>query len=87
MTSPDGTEAGVSLSVAAESGQAKTALAEARLGFSRPLLQLALKGRGGLLVPGELLTVDLVVHNQGSNLAKGVELQASLARSAGAGGR
>jgi len=76
-TSPDGSEAGVSLSVAAESGQAKTALADARLGFSRPVLQLALKGRGGLLVPGELLTVDLVVHNQGSNLAKGVELQAS----------
>lgn len=73
----DGSEAGVSLSVAAESGQGKAAVADARLGFSRPVVQLALKGRGGLLVPGELLTVDLVVSNQGSNLAKGVELQAS----------
>jgi hypothetical protein len=41
------------------------------------VVQLALKGRGGLLAPGELLTVDLVVHNQGSNLAKGVVLQAA----------
>lgn len=76
-TAQDGTEAGVNLSVASEAGQGKAAAAEARLGFSRPVLQLALKGRTGLLVPGELLTVDLVVHNQGSNLAKGVELQAS----------
>ncbi|MFA6822964.1 MAG: tetratricopeptide repeat protein [Geobacter sp.] len=73
----DGTESGVSLSVAAESGQGKVVVADARLGFSRPVVQLALKGRGGLLVPGELLTVDLVVHNQGSNLAKGVVLQAA----------
>ena len=73
----DGSEAGISLTVAPESGKGKTALADARIGFSRPVLQLVLKGRGGLLVPGELLTVDLVVHNQGSNLAKGVELQAS----------
>lgn len=76
-TAPDGTETGVTVTVAAESGQGKPAVAEARLGFSRPLVQLALKGRSGLLVPGELLTVDLVVHNQGSNLAKGVELKAS----------
>jgi len=73
----DGTESGVSLSVAAESGQGKMVVADARLGFSRPVVQLALKGRGGLLVPGELLTVDLVAHNQGSNLAKGVVLQAA----------
>lgn len=73
----DGTESAVSLSVAAESGQGKVVVADARLGFSRPVVQLALKGRGGLLVPGELLTVDLVVHNQGSNLAKGVALQAA----------
>jgi uncharacterized membrane protein len=73
----DGTETGVALSVAAESGQGKVMVADARLGFSRPVVQLALKGRGGLLAPGELLTVDLVVHNQGSNLAKGVVLQAA----------
>lgn len=76
-TAQDGSEAGINLSVAPEAGQGKAAVADARLGFSRPVVQLALKGRGGLLVPGELLTVDLVVHNQGSNLAKGVELQAS----------
>ncbi len=72
----DSTESGVTLSVAAESGQGKMVVADTRLGFSRPVVQLALKGRGGQLVPGELLTVDLLVHNQGSNLAKGVVLQA-----------
>lgn len=76
-TAQDSTESGVTLSVAAESGQGKLAVADARLGFSRPVVQLAMKGRGGLLVPGELLTVDLVVQNQGSNLAKGVVLQAA----------
>jgi len=74
---PDGTDAGLALSVAPESGQGKMVLAQTRLGFSRPVLQLAMKGKGGLLVPGELLTVELSVVNQGSTLAKGVELQAT----------
>ena len=76
QNAPDGSGAGITVNVVPESGQGKPVVAEARLDFSRPVVQLSLKGRAGLLVPGELLTVDLVVHNQGSNLAKGVELQA-----------
>ncbi len=76
-TVQDGSEVGVDLRVAPESDQGAAAVANARLAFSRPVLQLALKGHGGLLVPGELQTVDLVVHNLGSNLAKGVLLRAS----------
>lgn len=76
-TAQDGSEMGVDLRVAPESGLGAAAVANAHVSFSRPVLQLALKGRGGSLVPGDLLTADLVVTNQGSNLAKGVELQAS----------
>ena len=74
---PDGAEVGLALTVAPESGQGRLVMTQTRLGFSRPVLQLAMKGKGGLLVPGELLTVELSVFNQGSALAKVVELKAS----------
>ncbi len=76
-TAQDGSEVGVDLRVAPESDQGAAAVANARLAFSRPVLQLALKGHSGLLVPGDLVTVELIVNNKGSNLAKGAELQAS----------
>lgn len=71
-TAQDGTESGLSVSIAPESGQAKPVEASSRLIFSRPVVQLAMKGKGGRLVPGELLTVDLTITNQGSNLARKV---------------
>lgn len=76
-TAQDKAESGLSVSLAAESGQIAPVLASSRLIFSRPVLQLAMKGRGGRLVPGELLTVDLTVVNQGSNLARQVEVSSS----------
>jgi len=71
----DGAEAGISVSVVPESAQGgKAAEASSRLVFSRPVVQLAMKGRDGRLIPGELLTVELSVVNRGSSLARSVEV-------------
>jgi len=70
----DGAEAGISVSVAPESAQGRPAVASSRIVFSRPLVQLAMKGRDGRLIPGELLTVELSVINRGSSLARAVEV-------------
>lgn len=71
----DGAVEKVSLTAAPETSQGKMVMAEAQIGYSRPVLQLAMKGREGRMVPGELLTVELDILNQGSNLAKQVELE------------
>ncbi|QOX80623.1 DUF11 domain-containing protein [Trichlorobacter lovleyi] len=74
-TAQDGTREKVSLSAAPESLQGKPVMVEAEIGYSRPVLQLTMKGREGRMVPGDLLTIDLDVLNRGSNLAKQVELE------------
>lgn len=77
-TALDGAVEKLTLTATTEPGkQHTTATAEARFAYSRPVLQLAMKGREGRMVPGELLTVDLDILNQGSNLAKQVELEVS----------
>lgn len=70
----DGTVEKLSLSAAPEAVQGKAVMVETEIGYSRPVLQLAMKGREGRMVPGDLLTVDLAILNSGSNLAKQVEL-------------
>ncbi len=75
-TALDGAVEKLVLTATTEPGkQHTTATAEARFAYSRPVLLLAMKGREGRMVPGELLTVDLDILNQGSNLAKQVELE------------
>ncbi len=72
----DGTVEKLILTATTEPGkQNAVATAEARFTYSRPVLQLAMKGREGRMVPGELLTVDFDILNQGSNLARQVELE------------
>lgn len=73
-TALDGTVEKLSLSAAPEAAQGKMVMVDAEIGYSRPVLQLAMKGREGRMVPGDLLTIDLDILNRGSNLAKQVEL-------------
>ena len=54
---------------------ANAATGTTRLTYSRPVLQMVVAGRNGRLIPGEVAAFDLTVTNQGSNLAKVVELQ------------
>jgi len=65
----------LSLSAAPEAAQGKTVMVESEIGYSRPVLQLTMKGREGRMVPGDLLTIDLDILNRGSNLARQVELE------------
>jgi len=71
----DGSVEKLSLTATPESSQAKSVTVDAQVSYSRPVVQLAMKGRDGRMVPGELMTVELEVLNRGSNLAKMVELQ------------
>lgn len=74
---PDGAVEKIVLTAAPESAQGAMVTAEAQIGYSRPMLQLAMKGREGRMIPGELLTVELDVLNRGSNLARLVDLEIS----------
>jgi len=74
QSAQDGTHEKLTLTATPESGHGKIVTAESLLGYSRPVVQLTMKGREGRMVPGELLNVELNVRNQGSNLAKLVEL-------------
>ena len=77
-TARDGAVDRLSLTAVTETAKpSATTTTEARFTYSRPVLQLAMKGREGRMVPGELLTVDFDILNQGSNLAKEVELEVS----------
>jgi uncharacterized membrane protein len=71
----DGTVERLSLTAVPESSQNKAVTVDAQIAYSRPVVQLAMKGREGRMVPGELLTVQLDILNSGSNLAKLVDLQ------------
>lgn len=74
QSAQDGTHEKLTLTATPESGHGKVVTAESLLGYSRPVVQLTMKGREGRMVPGELLNVELNVRNHGSNLAKLVEL-------------
>ena len=71
----DGTVEKFSLTATPESSQARSVTVDVQISYSRPVVQLAMKGRDGRMVPGELMTVELEVLNRGSNLAKMVDLQ------------
>ena len=71
----DATSERVTLTAQHETGIGSESAAEVVVGFSRPVLKLAMKGREGRMIPGELITVELDVLNRGSNLARMVELK------------
>ena len=71
----DGITERVIVSAQHENGAGSESSAELSVAYARPVLQLAMKGREGRMVPGELLTVELDVVNRGSHLARMVDLQ------------
>ena len=70
----DGAEARLDVAFESESNRSRKGTAALRLLYSRPVVELAMNGRGGRLKPGEVSNVDLAVLNRGSNMAKMVEL-------------
>lgn len=73
----DGTVEKLSLHAVSEAAQSKGFTAESRIVYSRPVVQLSMKGRQGRMVPGELLTVACDLVNNGSHLARQVEMEIS----------
>jgi hypothetical protein len=82
MTTPatekDGAEARLNVSIESETNRARKGSVMLRLLYSRPVVELAMTGKGGRLKPGEVSNVDLTVINRGSNMAKMVELASML---------
>ena len=74
----DGATASVSMAFEPESDKTKAAVTTLRLVYSRPVVDLAMGGKGGRLKPGEVSSFELNFTNRGSNMAKTVELQSFL---------
>lgn len=71
----DGTEGNVQVSFIPEGDATRSGEGSTRLVYSRPVLQMNMAARDGRLKPGEVASFDLTISNQGSNIARVVELQ------------
>ena len=74
-TANDGAIAPLSVTFVSENAPEKTASVPLQLTYSRPILDLAMAGKGGKLKPGEVSSLELNCVNRGSNMAKQVTLQ------------
>lgn len=77
-TEADGAAATVAMAFEPESDKTRNAVANLRLVYSRPVVELAMGGKGGRLKPGEVSSFELNFTNRGSSMAKAVELQSVL---------
>lgn len=74
----DGAVLPLAITFESEHDRKKSASVPIRLAYSRPLVDLAMTGRGGRLRPGEVATFDLTCTNRGSSIAKVVEMRSVL---------
>ena len=75
VSANDGAVSPVSVSFEPENAADKSAVVNLQLTYSRPILDLAMAGKGGRLKPGEVSSLELNCVNLGSNMAKQVTLQ------------
>ncbi len=73
----DGSQGSIQISFASEGSPASSASGLTRLTYSRPVLKMVMAGRDGRLKPGDVASFDLTITNNGSNLARIVELQST----------
>jgi hypothetical protein len=81
ITSPesaDGSDVVVRALFEPDNDKIKNASLAVNLRFARPIVELAMSGKGGKLKPGEISSFDFNVVNRGSNLAKSVEIRSIL---------
>lgn len=71
----DGSQDKVKVSFISEGDAVQAASGSTQLTYSRPVLNMAMSSRDGLLKPGDVTSYDLVITNQGSNVARIVELE------------
>ena len=74
----DGVTVPLNISFVSDADKAKSAQFALQLVYSRPVLELAMNGKGGRLKPGEVSSFELSCMNSGSSLAKVVEIQSHL---------
>jgi hypothetical protein len=74
----DGVGVPLAIGFAAESDRSATATVNLKLLYSRPVLELVMSGRGGKLKPGEVSSFELNCTNNGSSLARVVEVESLL---------
>jgi uncharacterized membrane protein len=73
----DGSQGNVQISFISEGDSVRSATGSTQLTYSRPLLKMVMAGRDGRLKPGDVASFDLTITNNGSNLARVVELQSA----------
>jgi uncharacterized membrane protein len=74
----DNSDATISMAFSPEGDPSHAALLSFRLVFSRPVVDMEMKGGSGRLKPGEISHLELSVVNRGSNTAKEVEVRGTL---------
>ncbi len=74
-TVADGNKGAIQVSAVSTDDSGSSATGSAQLLYSRPVLKLATSGHSGQLKPGDITSFDLTITNNGSNLARVVELQ------------
>jgi hypothetical protein len=73
----DGSQGSVQVSFVSEGDAARSASGATQLTYSRPVLKMVMTGRDGRPKPGDVASFDLTITNNGSNLARIVELQSA----------
>ncbi len=74
----DNSDATLSVVFEPEADREKSSSLNFRLLFSRPVVELETRGKGGKLKPGEISHLEISIVNRGSNMAKDVELESLL---------
>ena len=73
----DGSQDSVRVSFVSEGDTSRSGSGSTQLTYSRPVLKMVMDGRDGRLKPGDVASFDLAITNNGSNLARIVELQSA----------
>ena len=71
----DNSQGNIQVTFISEGNDRRSATATTQLTYSRPVLKMVMAGRDGRLKPGDVASFDLTITNNGSNIARVVELQ------------
>jgi uncharacterized repeat protein (TIGR01451 family) len=74
----DNSDAALSITFSPQGDPAHAAVLSFRMVFSRPVVEMEIKGAGGRLKPGEITHLELNIVNRGSNTAKDVEVRSTM---------
>ena len=73
----DGSQGSIQVSFVSEGNSASSASGLTQLTYSRPVLKMIMAGRDGRPKPGDVTSFDLTITNNGTNLARVLELQST----------